>query len=253
MSDMTHVVDDLELFALRALPESERARVATHLLRCPACREQARLLEEVALALPETLPQVDVPSGLRARVLGSARADFAGARRRGSWLTPARLALVAIALAVTTLGAIDLALIQSVTAARNELAAAQADRDRYSDIAVKVSHGGDTWYMAGREQWTGSGGTLFAPHGPGAAAYVIFHDLRPVTMGAVYTIWLVDADGRWTRAANFTPNGEVTQAVTLDTPVQGFAMCSLTIELQREGKRAGPVVMQSRIGTPAPQ
>jgi len=49
------------------------------------------------------------------------------------------------------------------------------------------------------------------------------------------------------RAANFMPNGEVAQTVTLDTPVQGFAQCALTIELQREGKRAGPLVMQSRI------
>jgi len=33
----------------------------------------------------------------------------------------------------------------------------------------------------------------------------------------------------------------------LDAPVTGFTQCALTVELQREGKRAGPLVMQSRI------
>jgi hypothetical protein len=123
----------------------------------------------------------------------------------------------------------------------------RAQRDAYADAAARFAHGGATWYMAGRDQWAGSGGTLVAPSKPDSAAFVVFHDLRPISAGAVYTLWLVDADGHWTRAANFTPNGEVAQTVTLDTPVQGFAQCALTIEMQREGKRSGPVIMQSRI------
>ena len=52
------------------------------------------------------------------------------------------------------------------------------------------------------------------------------------------------------RAASFMPNDQVTQAVMLDTNVDAFYQCALTIEASREGKRAGPLVMQSRI---APQ
>jgi hypothetical protein len=252
MSEMTHVTDELELFALDALPAADRARVAAHLLDCPACREQARLLDEVALALPGTLPQPDVPARLRARILASAGAEIAApTARRGtawaSWLSPGRLALAALALAVVALGAVDLAMVRSLSTAQSDLAAARADRDRYGDTLVKVSHGGQSWYMAGRDQWAGSGGTLYAPRGPDTAAFVVFHDLRPVSAGAVYTLWLVDPDGHWLRAANFAPTGDVTQAVTLDTPVQGFAQCALTVEMQREGKRSGPLVMQSRI------
>ena len=77
MTEMVHVTDELELFALDALSAPERARVAAHLAECPACREQARLLEEVAIALPNTLPQRDLPAALRGRVLASARADSA--------------------------------------------------------------------------------------------------------------------------------------------------------------------------------
>src|SRR5438876_411762 len=122
-----------------------------------------------------------------------------------------------------------------------------AERDQYADVALRVSHGGQSRYMAGRDQWAGSGGTLIAPAKPDSAAFIVFHDLRPVSTGAVYTLWLVDVDGHWVRSANFTPNGDAAQAVVLDAPVTGFTQCALTVELQREGKRAGPLVMQSRI------
>jgi hypothetical protein len=101
--------------------------------------------------------------------------------------------------------------------------------------------------MAGLDKWAGSGGTLYAPAKPDAAAYVVFHDLRGLDAGAVYALWLVDGDGHWVRAANFIPNGDTAQAVVLDAPVNGFTQCAVTIESAREGKRAGPLVMQSRL------
>ena len=250
MNKMTHVTDDLELYALDAFLAPERARVSAHIGECPACREQARALEEVAIALPDTLPQGDVPARLRARILSSARADPATpAPRRGtawtSWLSPSRLAIAGLSAAVLVLGAVDLMTIQ-------QRDAAIAERDEYSDVALRVSHGGRSWYMAGLDRWAGSGGTLYAPRKADAAAFVVFHDLRPVDAGSVYALWLVDGDGRWVRTANFRPNGEVAQAVILDTPVEGFTQCALTVETQREGKRAGPLVMQSRIAPPTP-
>ncbi|OLC52725.1 MAG: hypothetical protein AUH85_16230 [Chloroflexi bacterium 13_1_40CM_4_68_4] len=244
MTKTTHVTDELELYALDALPAADRDRVAAHLAECSACREQSRLLEEVAIALPNTLPLADLPARLRARILMSARTDRMPAPRREnawtSWLRPNRAAVAALATLVLILGAAE---AYTLTQLRDT----QAERDQYADIARRVAHGGQTWYMAGRDQWAGSGGTLIAPGKPDAAAYIVFHDLRPVTTGAVYTLWLVDADGHWVRSANFTPSGEAAQAVVLDAPVTGFTQCALTVELQREGKRAGPLVMQSRI------
>jgi anti-sigma factor RsiW len=246
---MTHVTDDLELYALDALPAADRARITAHLGPCPACREQARSLEEVAIALPNTLPLHDLPARLRARVLATARADVdAPAPRRGiawaAWLSPSRLAIAGLGAAVLVLGAVDVLNTRALDAVR-------AERDQYGDVALRVSHGGQSWYMAGLDKWAGSGGTLYAPAKADAAAFVVFHDLRPVDAGSVYALWLVDANGHWQRAANFTPNGEIAQAVILDAPVQGFTQCALTIETQREGKRAGPLVMQSRIAPPA--
>lgn len=246
---MMHVTDDLELYALDALSATDRGRVSAHLAECAACREQARMLEDVAIALPDTLPLGDVPARLRSRILASARADLAGpAARRGtawtSWFSPSRLAIAGLSAAVLVLGAVDVLTMQ-------QRDAAMAERDEYSDVALRVSHGGRSWYMAGLDRWAGSGGTLYAPAKANAAAFVVFHDLRPVDSGSVYALWLVDGDGRWVRAANFLPNGESAQAVVLDAPVEGFTQCALTVETAREGKRAGPLVMQSRIAPPA--
>ena len=248
---MTHVVDDLELYALDALPAADRTRISAHLAECPACREQARVLEEVAIALPETLPLQDVPSRLRARILASAGAELAAPRtRRGtaltSWLNPTRFAIAGLAVAVLVLGATDLAMVRQRDAALGQ-------RDQYADIVTRASHGGKSWYMAGVDQWAGSGGTLYAPAKPGMSPYVVFHDLRPIERGTTYALWLIDNDGHWYRAANFTPNGDHAQAVILDEGLAGYTQCALTVETAPEGRRAGPIVMQSRIVPPQTQ
>ena len=245
---MSHVIDELELYALDALPSAERARVTAHLGTCAACRDEARKLEEVAFALPETLPMVDVPVRLRERILASARPDVrAPSPARGtawaSWLRPGRIAIAGLAAALLILAAVDVSLMR-------QRDSAMAQRDEYADVALRASHGGRNWYMFGVDRWAGAGGTLYAPAKPDASAYAVFHDLPSIESGRVYALWLVDADGRWVRAASFTPNGQVTQAVVLDTNVDAFYQCALTIEASREGKRAGPLVMQSRI---APQ
>lgn len=245
---MTHVTDELELYALDALPAADRSRIAAHLGECATCGAQARILEDVAIALPATLPQQDVPERLRARILASAHADTrAPATRRGTaraaWFLPGRIAIAGLATAVLVLAAVDMSLLR-------QRDAAMAERSEYADLALRASHGGKNWYMFGVDTWAGAGGTLYAPGKPDASAYVVFHDLQPIESGRVYALWLVDADGRWVRAASFTPNGQVTQAVVLDTNVDAFYQCALTIEASREGKRAGPLVMQSRI---APQ
>jgi len=66
----------------------------------------------------------------------------------------------------------------------------------------------------------------------------------------MYAVWLVDADGHWVRGANFAPNGDAIQSVDLTVPVASFTQCAVTIEMFAEGKRAGPLVMQSRIAPP---
>ena len=242
-----HVTDDLELYAVGALLEPEADRVTAHLATCPACREQLVEISMVVNALPDMVAMREPPAALKQRILAAAAADLPAAMKRETArsLRPARrwLGTGALAAAVLLLVAMDLNSIR-------ELIVANEQRAEYAGIAQKVSHGGKNWYMAGLDQWRGSGGTLFAPGKPDSTAFVVFHDLQKLQGGAVYAIWLVDADGHWVRGANFTPDGQTIQSVDLTIPVDAFAQCAVTIEMSTAGKRAGPLVMQSRIAPP---
>ncbi|MGH2452037.1 MAG: anti-sigma factor family protein, partial [Candidatus Limnocylindria bacterium] len=76
---MSHVTDDLELYALGALPAMRQAEVREHLAACAACRTEAEPLLALVETLPEALTPRDPPPALRDRVLASARGGVARA------------------------------------------------------------------------------------------------------------------------------------------------------------------------------
>jgi len=251
---MIHVTDELELYALGALAPIDSARVAAHLAECPACREQARAIDEVVQELPETLPDRDAPGVLRQRILATAKADLATDRapQRGTaWV--ARLLRPGLVLAAVMWLAVGAAAVvgENLSLA-NQLKAVTTERAYYSSIVEAIREGGRWWYMAGKDEWAGSGGTLIAPRAEGRQPLVVFHDLKPLPQTQMYTIWLVSADNTWVRGANFTPDGKDVQAVDISAAIAGFDRCAVTIEDSAWGRRAGPVVMESRIVPPTP-
>jgi hypothetical protein len=250
---MIHVTDELELYALGALAPSDSARVAAHLSECPACREQARAIDEVVQELPETLPDRDAPGVLRERILASARADLVAARapRLGTtWV--ARLARPGLVFAAALWLAVGAAaMVNENLSLSNQLKAIESERASYASIVEGIREGGRWWYMAGKDDWTGSGGTLIAPRAEGRPPFVVFHDLKPLPQNQLYTIWLVSSDNTWVRGANFRPDGKDVQAVDVTAAIAGFDRCAVTIEDSAWGRRAGPVVMESRIVAPA--
>ena len=233
---MTHVLDDLELYVLGVLPPASRAEVDQHLVACADCRAEAVALGDVLSAIHESLPAREPSPGLRDRIILSAtparRAPIAWLRPSRSWLPAAALAAAAITLAV-----------MSVSVGR-QMETLRAERDSSLAIAQRVSHGGRSWYMSGVDRWKGAGGMLFVPQS--SPAYVVFHDLPAVPSGYNYTIWLVDEDGRWIRGSSFAPSESGVRMVDVGVPVTGFDQCAVTLETQTAGKRAGPIVMQSR-------
>jgi hypothetical protein len=250
---MIHVADELELYALGALTPTERARVAAHLAECPACREQARAIDEVVQELPETLPDREAPGALRERILASARAGLAAdraPRRDNAWV--ARLVRPALGLAAALWLAVGAAAIAGDYVSKsNEIAVLERERASLARIVEGIREGGRWWYMSGNDQWAGSGGTLIAPRVEGRPPFVVFHDLKPLAEPKqLYTIWLVSADNTWVRGANFRPDGKDVQAVDITPAIAGFDRCAVTIEESAWGRRAGPIVMESRIAPP---
>jgi len=102
----------LGAYALEALPEEENARVREHLAGCRECRAELEWLRASVDALPASVPQIEPPPELKARVMQTVEADAellraAGERadrpeRRRRWwsaapafTTPVRIAAAA--------------------------------------------------------------------------------------------------------------------------------------------------------------
>ncbi|MEK6208044.1 MAG: anti-sigma factor [Chloroflexota bacterium] len=242
-----HVLDDLDAYALGALDDADAGRVASHLAVCGSCRADAASLAEVVGALPDSVPLREPRPALRERVLAAAR-NGAGApkpARRGWSLGRVRvwpMLVAGLASIVIVLGAADVA-------AYRQLTTLSAERDNYSLVVQSFRQGGRVWYMAGSNDFAGSGGTLVDPRAEGKQPFVLFHDLPQIAAGKVLTVWLVSPDSTWARAATFMPDGRDVQAVPITTEVAGFDRCAVTLDDSPWGKH-GTVVMESRIAPP---
>lgn len=242
---MTHVLDDLELYALGALPAELSDRVAGHVAACPSCRAAAADLADVVALLPEAVPLREPPAGLKTRILEAARAESAPRAfslrlpsLRLPWALP-DLRFAAMATAIVLLLGVDAS--QTMT-----LRAIEAERAEYGAVAASFAHGGRTWHMDGVDRWRGSGGNLVQP-ATGDPAFVLFHGLRDLPSEQMYALWLISPDGKWARGTNFRADGRDLQPVTVGLDLRGFDRCAVTVETSPEGKPQGPVVMQSRI------
>jgi hypothetical protein len=242
-----HVLDELDAYALGALDRADAERIAQHLSTCPSCSSDAAALAEVVDALPDTVAIRDPSPALRDRLLEAARADLKPAPvRRGVSFGRVRawpLLIAALASAVIVLSAIDLSSYQ-------QLQTASAERDGYAVVAESLRQGARVWYMAGRDDFAGSGGTLFDPRAEGKQPFVLFHDLRKIPAGKVLTVWLVSPSGTWARAASFVPDDRDIQVVQITMEIAGFDRCAVTLDDSPWGKH-GTVVMESRIAPPS--
>ncbi len=67
-----HPEEELAAFALNALDDAEFQAVFHHVVRCPHCQEVLLGFRETAARLTEAAPEVDLPAGLKGRVLAAA-------------------------------------------------------------------------------------------------------------------------------------------------------------------------------------
>jgi len=246
-----HVLDELEAYALGALDRSDAERVADHLAACASCRTEAVSLAEVVGVLPDTVAIREPRPALRERILSSAKLEARGPARKASrrWslgmVRPSRVAVAGLAAAVIVLAAANVDAYQRTTAVA-------AQRDQLYGFFETIRQGGREWYMVGKGDFAGAGGTLYDPRAEGKQSFVLFHDLPPIPAGKILTVWLVGPDSTWARAATVRPNGQDIQAVGINMEISGFERCAVTLENSTWGPRYGAVVMESRIAPPSP-
>ncbi len=244
-----HVLDDLEPYALGALDRTDSERIASHLVTCGSCRREAAALAEVVGTLPDTVALRDPRSELRGRVLAAAKTELADKQRPARTWSLGRVRLLPVAFAgaaaaLIVLGALDLDVYR-------RLETTSQQRDNLYATLESLRQGGRWWYMAGKDQFAGSGGTLIDPRAEGKPPFVLFHDLPPLPAGQTLVVWLVSPDSTWAPAATFRPNGQDIQAVTINMEVVGFDRCAVTVESTPRGPRHGTIVMESRIAPPS--
>ena len=137
-SGSEHPEGELAAFALNALDDAEFQAVFHHVIRCPHCQEVLLGFQETAARLTGAAPAVELPAGLKQRVLANSVGRTApvaapkrmpadprwSLRRLRRWIAPAAIGVMSIAL-VASLGLImsQQQEIHSLEAEREEMAA----------------------------------------------------------------------------------------------------------------------------------
>ena len=200
-------------FLLGALDADERADFEAHLPTCASCREEVELLRVGAEALPAGVPQLEVPPGLRERVMEvvdreaalleaagpeADRAAVAGPRREPWW----RRLRVAVPLAAAAAAAVIAVVMIGGDGSARTLEAAQAPKGAAVRMHVAEEHS-----------------TLIAERLPAPPH------------GRVYQVWVKrgGADPQPTRAL-FSPSEAGTVSVDLPWSMEGVDAVMVTDE-----------------------
>jgi len=209
-------------FVLDALDADEAAAVREHLATCPEAHEEIAELGGVVPVLAASVPVVEPPAGLKARVLAAAQADLedrtrasaplaeeataAGAvgpagtseaaapiafpgpaerERRGRRPVAAWALGIAAVVAIALLGASTLVL-------RSQLDQAQAYQQSVQAVLDVAAKPGSLTAVLTADGGTGTG--LAAIDSAGAVTMAM-QDLAPTAGGQVYEAWVIGGDG----------------------------------------------------------
>jgi anti-sigma-K factor RskA len=208
---MTH--DELRgltgAYALGTLTDSERRELETHLSTCAECTQEVAELARVANGLAYAVPQLDLPAGLRDRVLRAAvQSDPAPQvtpfRPRASAAIPTWLA-VAASIAAVALGLYAMTLRQRVGELQERLRdanaraeglertvnVARATADRANEFrAILTASDARRIDLAGQPPAPGAAGRAF--WSPSRRQVVVTADNLPsLAAGRTYQLWVI--------------------------------------------------------------
>jgi anti-sigma factor RsiW len=216
------VREDVDAWALGALPADDARAIEAHLESCDDCRALADLARETASALGYAVPLRSASATLKSRVMASAAilTDIGTPRRSRMWpAAVAALLVLGIAAAtwgtVTTLRMNDLddrnaTLSAGATAQANEFVRAVAVQEQLSDT-VETQDAVLKIVLEPDVQRTELVGTGMAPAASGrcvwsraqASGALIVAGLQPPPEGSVYTMWII-YENKWLDAGDFT-------------------------------------------------
>jgi anti-sigma-K factor RskA len=250
-------------FVLGALPAAEADAVRAHLDTCEDAHAEIRELGGVLPVLNESVPVVEPPAGLKARIMSAAAADPAGqavaapatseptpfptaaerdARRSrtsaGTWVL--RIAAV---LAIVLLGGWNLLLQGQLNAAKtyeqNVAAVLDVAAQPGSTTAVLTTAGG-------------TGGSGLAAISASGQVTMAMQDLAPTSGSTVYTAWVIAGDGVPVPLGDFTVGNSGTGSLEASgAPATPGVVLALTLEPQPGAKTPTLPIISKGVATGA--
>jgi anti-sigma-K factor RskA len=260
--DHDEMRESVGLYVLGALDRDERAAFEAHLATCRACTEEVRSLASVAQSLPHSVPLVEPPADLRARVLATATgarqsskviqlpaktASTRVSRPIGGWLAAAALLLVSVGA-----GGYAYQLRDQVRLLRSQLSDAVARLDRseaqvaVTTRAVNVAEARMAVLTAPDMTQVNLAGQQVAPRASGRAFLsrsrgMLFtaSNLPPLPAGRSYQLWIVTATAPVSAGLlQLDATGRVAQA--FETPTDLSAPVAVAVTIEPEGGMPAP-------------
>jgi anti-sigma-K factor RskA len=257
-------------FVLDALDSAESEAVRAHLATCDDAHEEIAELGGVLPALAETVPVVEPPEGLKARIMAAAAADLE--ERTAGVATPVAAAatpgpeptrlptasertarartspaswILRIAAVVAIIGLVGWNLLL-----QNQLNATEAYQRSVAAVLDVAAQPGSLTAILKPADGTGSGLAAVGADGKVALA---MRDMAPTTGSTVYTTWAIGGDGVPLALGDFTVGSDGTGTFEASTPA---VAAGTVIALTREptpGMTAptGPVVSKGVAAAPA--
>lgn len=231
-------------YVLGALSDAEMAAVRRHLAECPNAHAEFAEFGSVTPALLATVPVVEPPADLGARIMATARAQQAAAEqnilplrrpvgqtrldstRRQRWTRVGWAALAAAAvLVIVVVGANYLQL-------RSQVEELTAYRAAVAGVIDRAASGGPVAILT----YQGDSSAIRTPAGIAAvgsdgSVAVAMRNLAPTSGAEVYELWMIGADNVPLALGSFTVtiNG-AGGTVTASTPVAAGVTLALTHE-----------------------
>lgn len=252
MSEHLELLELVESHALGALDALDRERLEAHLLECEECSEALVRAYEVTDVLAASLPPIDPPTALRARLLAEVQGDAAATplRRRGGWVE--HLALAASLAGLLWLGSQRGALLDALEVereARRDAEAATSDSQReLASLQVLVDGLGTpaARVVALRGQAPMEAASARAWLDPATRSVVLFvSDLPRLPPGQTYQLWVITGDGPISAGVFAIGEDERIRYDARETPpLEGEVTIAVTIEPDGGvAKPTGPIVL----------
>ena len=257
-------------FVLGALPPTDADAVRAHLDTCEDAHAEIRELGGVLPVLNESVPVVEPPAGLKARIMSAAAADLAGradtpapvpaaststpeptpfptaaerdARRSrtsaGTWVV--RIAAV---LAIVLLGGWNLLL-------QGQLNAAQTYEQNVAAVLDVAAQPGSTTAILTTAG--GTGGSGLAAISASGQVTMAMQDLAPTSGSTVYTAWVIGGDGVPVPLGDFTVGNSGTGSLEASgAPATPGVVLALTLEPQPGAKTPTLPIISKGVATGA--